>query len=56
MKKFTHQKIMKRKYITIILASTISVFSTSCKEEKEGPAEKAGKEIDKAIELGKIFL
>lgn len=56
MEKFTQTKIIKRLFITIILASTISLFSTSCKEKKEGPAEKAGKQIDKAINIGKSYL
>jgi hypothetical protein len=53
MKKLTQPKMMKRKFIAVILMSTISVFSTSCQNEKEGPAERAGKQIDSAVELGK---
>jgi hypothetical protein len=33
-----------------ILAASILVFGLSACEKKEGPAERAGKEIDKSIE------
>jgi hypothetical protein len=40
---------MKQNLIITILVSITSFFLCSC-QEKEGPAESAGKEIDRVIE------
>ena len=38
------------KSVTAVLAVSILVFGLSACEKKEGPAERAGKEIDKTVE------
>jgi len=38
------------KWVTAVLASSILVFGLSACEKKEGPAERAGKQVDKTIE------
>ena len=36
--------------VTAVLAMSILVFGLSACEKKEGPAERAGKEIDKTVD------
>ncbi len=38
------------KSLTAVLSMSILVFGLSACEKKEGPAERAGKEVDKTVE------
>jgi hypothetical protein len=37
-------------WVTVVLSLSILVFGLSACEKKEGPAERAGKEVDKTVE------
>ena len=37
-------------WVTAVLCMSILVFGRSACEKKEGPAERAGKEVDKTVE------